>query len=82
MVRAPVRTANPKQLTAPANRIRDMSIANRFGEHRGSTANCSSLASMSARPPWQNPWRGEGSQQVIGVGGRVVRIAILQSGRV
>jgi hypothetical protein len=52
------------------------------GEHRGSTANCSSLASMSARPPWQNPWRGEGSQQVIGVGGRVVRIAILQSGRV
>jgi hypothetical protein len=43
--------------------IRNMSIATRFGEHRGSTANCSSLASMSGRPPWQNTWPGESSHR-------------------
>src|SRR5215813_12838153 len=35
----------------------------RFGEHRGSMANCSSLASMSGRPPWQNIWQGEGGHR-------------------
>jgi hypothetical protein len=32
-------------------------------EREFGTRNCSSLASMSGRPPWQNTWRGEGSHR-------------------
>ena len=37
--------------------IREMSIANPIGEHLASTANCSSSASTSGRPPLQSTWR-------------------------
>ena len=47
--------------------IREMSAANPLWEHRGSTANCSSSASMSARPPWRSTWREEdGRRRKVG----------------
>ena len=57
------RRGRPKTPADIRQLIRDMSIRIRLGEHRGSMANCSSLASMSGRPPWQNTWRGEGSHR-------------------
>ena len=40
--------------------IRTMSGTIRCGEHRGSMASFSSLASMSVRPAWPNIWCGGG----------------------
>src|SRR5258708_27223337 len=53
----------PKAAADIRKLIRDMSTRTRFGEHHGSTASCSSLASMSGRPPWQNTWPGEGGHR-------------------
>jgi len=52
------RGGRPKTPADVRQLIRDMSVANPL--YRGSTANCSSLASMSGKPPLQSTWRGEG----------------------
>src|SRR5215469_2077400 len=54
------RGGRPRVPSETRQLIRNMSLATRSGAPPGSTANCSSLVSMSARPALQSTWRGGG----------------------
>src|SRR5215813_2204403 len=57
------RGGRPKTPADIRQLIRDMSAANPLWGAPRIHGNCSSLASTSGRPPWQNTWRGEGSHR-------------------
>ena len=60
------RGGRPKMPLDIRQLVRDMSVANPLGAHRGSTENSSSLESRSAKRPLQNTWREDRRLKVGG----------------
>ena len=60
------RSGRPKTPLEIRQLIRKISLANPLWAHHGFTASFSGLASMSAKPPLQSIWRGEGDRRPQG----------------